>query len=182
MKVKLNNVRLAFPALFESKAVNSEGEPRFSAVFLLDARHPQLNEFRNTMKQAAKEKWGEKWEPLYNQLEKKLNLCLHDGDEKVQYEGFSGNYFISTSNKARPLVVDRDRSALTAADGKPYAGCYVNVTLDIWAMDNKFGKRINASLSGVQFLRDGDAFSGSGVASVDDFEPITEGADAEALI
>uniref|UniRef100_UPI0025B91E9B ssDNA-binding protein n=1 Tax=Candidatus Symbiopectobacterium sp. TaxID=2816440 RepID=UPI0025B91E9B len=84
--------------------------------------------------------------------------------------------------KARPLVIDRDRSALTAADGKPYAGCYVNATIDIWAMDNNFGKRINASLGGVQFLCDGDAFAGGGVATPDDFENMSEGADAEALI
>ncbi|EOA7521129.1 ssDNA-binding protein, partial [Escherichia coli] len=44
------------------------------------------------------------------------------------------------------------------------------------------GKRINASLGGVQFLRDGDAFAGGGVASADDFDDISEGADAEALI
>ncbi|MWN55950.1 ssDNA-binding protein, partial [Escherichia coli] len=62
------------------------------------------------------------------------------------------------------------------------AGCYVNAVIDIWAQDNNFGKRINASLGGVQFLRDGDAFAGGGVASADDFDDISEGADAEALI
>ncbi|MCP5762274.1 DUF2815 family protein, partial [Klebsiella pneumoniae] len=85
MKLKLNNVRLAFPALFEAKTVNGEGDPRFSAVFLMDPKHPQLEEVRKTLKQVAKEKWGEKWETIYGQLEKKLNLCLHDGDEKAEY-------------------------------------------------------------------------------------------------
>lgn len=49
-------------------------------------------------------------------------------------------------------------------------------------MDNNFGKRINASLGGVQFYRDGDAFAGGGVASEDDFDDVSEGADAESLI
>jgi hypothetical protein len=31
---------------------------------------------------------------------------------------------------------------------------------------------------GVQFFKDGDAFSGGGVASPDDFDDISEGADA----
>ena len=31
MKLKLNNVRLAFPVLFEAKTVNGEGKPAFSA-------------------------------------------------------------------------------------------------------------------------------------------------------
>ena len=59
MKIKLNNVRLAFPALFEAKTVNGEGDPRFSAVFLMDPKHPQLEEIRKALKQVAKEKWGE---------------------------------------------------------------------------------------------------------------------------
>ncbi len=54
MKLKLNNVRLAFPALFEAKTVNGEGDPRFSAVFLMDPKHPQLEEVRKTLKQVAK--------------------------------------------------------------------------------------------------------------------------------
>ncbi len=84
--------------------------------------------------------------------------------------------------KPRPTVIDRDRTALIQADGRPYAGCYVNAVVDIWAQDNNFGKRINASLSGVQFLRDGDAFAGGGVAAPDDFDDISEGADAEGLV
>jgi hypothetical protein len=76
----------------------------------------------------------------------KLNLCLHDGDEKAEYEGFPGNFFLNAANKARPAVIDRDRSPLIQADGRPYAGCYVNAVIDIWAQDNNFGKRVNASL------------------------------------
>ncbi|EAA6845047.1 DUF2815 domain-containing protein, partial [Salmonella enterica subsp. enterica] len=45
-----------------------------------------------------------------------------------------------------------------------------------------FGKRVNASLSGVQFLRDGDAFTGGQPASADEFDDISEGADADSLI
>ncbi len=182
MKLKLNNVRLAFSALFEAKTVNGEGDPRFSAVFLMDPKHPQLEEVRKTLKQVAKEKWGEKWETIYGQLEKKLKLCLHDGDEKAEYQGFPGNFFLNAANKARPTVIDRDRTALIQADGRPYAGCYVNAVVDIWAQDNNFGKRINASLSGVQFLRDGDAFVGGGVAAPHEFDDISEGADAGELI
>lgn len=74
MKIKLNNVRLAFPALFEAKTVNGEGDPRFSAVFLMSPKHPQLEEIRKAMKQVAKEKWGEKLESIYNQLEKN-SIC-----------------------------------------------------------------------------------------------------------
>jgi hypothetical protein len=36
-------------------------------------------------------------------------------------------------------------------------------------------------LSGVQFNRDGDAFTGGGAASEDDFDDLGEGADADEL-
>ncbi|MDC9591893.1 DUF2815 family protein, partial [Xenorhabdus sp. XENO-10] len=108
-----------------------------------------------------------------------MRFNFRDGDDKSDYDGYAGCMFISASNKARPLVIDRDRTPLTAQDGRPYSGCYVNATISIFAYENN-GKGISASLSGVQFLRDGDAFAGGGVASVDDFDDISEGADAEA--
>jgi hypothetical protein len=77
--------------------------------------------------------------------------------------------YVSARNKARPVVIDKDKSPLTQADGKPYAGCYVNVSLDVWAQSNQYGKRINAKLLAVQFDKDGDAFSGGEGYSDDDF-------------
>ena len=55
---------------------------------------------------------------------------------------------------------------LTAENGgtkKLYAGAYVNCILRVWAQDNKHGKRINAELKVVQFVRKGPAFSGNRV-------------------
>jgi hypothetical protein len=40
---------------------------------------------------------------------------------------------------------------------------------------------VNASLRGVQFLRDGDAFAGGGAASDDEFDDVSEGATADDL-
>ena len=63
-------------------------------------------------------------------------------------------------------MFDQLRNELVESSGKPYSGCYVNAIIECWAQDNKeFGKRINFGLKGVQFLRDGDAFSGGGKAA-----------------
>ena len=98
---------------------------------------------------------------------------MHDGDSKAEYEGFEGNFFISSRAKVRPSVFDGQRQELTQADGKPYSGCYVNASIELWAQDNSFGKRINAQLRGVQFLRDGDAFAGGGQpADADEFDEL----------
>jgi hypothetical protein len=183
MKIKLTNVRLSFPELFTAKAGQDGGEPAFTANFLLDPADPQIGMVNAAINQVAKDKWGAKAEAVLKQMRAADKVCLHDGDTKAQYAGYEGNMFVASRSKTRPLVIDRDKSPLTEADGKPYSGCYVNVTLDLWAQDNSFGKRVNAQLGGVQFCRDGDAFSGGGsVADADDFEAITEGADAESLV
>lgn len=173
MKILLKDVRLAFPALFEAKTVNGEGEPAFSASFILASNHPQIAEIKQAMEKMGQEKWGTKWPQVKKEIETKDRTALHDGDTKSDYEGYAGNYFISARNKTRVTVVDKDRTPLVQADGKPYAGCYVNASIELWAQDNNYGKRINASLRGVQFLKDGDAFVGGGVASADEFDELS---------
>lgn len=183
MKVKLDSVRLAFPQLFEPRAFGEEGsDPAYGASFIFPKEHPAFKLINEAINAVAVEKWEKKAAEILKQLRTADKICLHDGDAKPDYVGFAGNFFIASRNKARPLIIDRDKSPLTALDGKPYAGCYVNATVDVWAQANKFGKRVNATLSGVQFLKDGDAFTGAAPASVDDFEDLAEGADAEDLV
>ena len=173
LKIKLSNVRLAFPAIFTPETVNGEGDPAYSATLILDPKHPQVREIQSAIKDIAKAKWGTKAEQTLGLLEKQDRTALHDGDLKSNYEGFAGNVYVSARSKARPTVVDRDRRPLTAADGRPYAGCYVNAVIELWAQDNQYGKRINASLGGIQFAADGDAFGGGGVpVSADDFDDL----------
>lgn len=181
MRLALKNVRLAFPAVFEAKTVNGEGEPAFSAVFLIEPTDPQIKVIDQAIASVAKEKFGAKADTILKAMRAADKTCLHDGDSKADYAGFPGNMFISARSKSRPLVIDADKSPLTAADGKPYAGCYVNASIELWVQDNSFGKRVNAQLRGVQFLKDGDAFAGGGAASEDEFDDVAEGATADDL-
>lgn len=182
MKLKLNNVRLAFPVLFEAKTVNGEGKPAFSASFLIDPADPQVKVLNAAIEQVANEKWGAKAAAILKQMRATDKVALHDGDLKSNYDGFPGNLYVSARSTTRPLVINNDKSPLTEQDGKPYAGCYVNASIELWAQDNNYGKRVNASLRGVQFLRDGDAFAGGGAASEDEFDDISAGATADDLV
>lgn len=182
MKVKLTNVRLAFPVLFEARTVNGEGKPAFSASFLLDPADPQVKALNQAIEQVAKDKWGAKAEAILKQMRAQDKVALHDGDLKANYDGFPGNLYVSARSATRPLVIDKDKSPLTEQDGKPYAGCFVNASIELWPQDNNYGKRVNASLRGVQFFRDGDAFTGGGAASEDEFDDISSGAPADDLV
>ena len=79
---------------------------------------------------------------------------------------------IKASSGKRPMVIGTDRAPLTEDDGKPYAGCYVNAIVELWGQDNQFGKRVNANLLAVQFVKDGTPFGNGVTASVDDFDDI----------
>lgn len=182
MKVKLTNVRLAFPVLFEARTVNGEGKPAFSASFLLDPADPQVRALNQAIEQVAKDKWGAKADAILKQMRAQDKVALHDGDLKANYDGFPGNLYVSARSATRPLVIDKDKSPLTEQDGKPYAGCFVNASIELWPQDNNYGKRVNASLRGVQFFRDGDAFAGGGAASEDEFDDLSSGATADDLV
>lgn len=169
MKVKLKNVRLAFPALFEARAQNAGDKPAFSAAFIFPPDHEAKQQLENAIKTVAEEKWGAKADAQLKALRASDKVCLHDGDSKSQFAGYEGNLFVNARSYTRPGVFDADGSPLIAQDGKPYAGSYVHAVIDVYAQDNSYGKRINASLAGVMFYRDGEAFAGGGSATVDDF-------------
>ena len=173
MIVKLNNVRLCFPQLFEALTINGEGKPAFSAAFLIDPKDPQLEVLNKAIEAVAKEKWGAKSDAMLKTIRAADKTCLHSGDLKANYDGFEGMMYVSARNALRPLVVDVNKAPLTAEDGKPYAGCYVNASVELWTQDNNYGKRVNATLRGVQFYKDGESFAGGGVASDDDFDDLT---------
>jgi hypothetical protein len=173
MKVKLNNVRLSFAQLFEAKTVNGEGKPAFSASFLINPNDPQVAAINAAIEAVAKDKWGTKADATLKVMRTADKTCLHSGDLKANYDGFEGMLYISSRNALRPLVIDVDKSPLVAEDGKPYSGCFVNASIELWAQDNNYGKRVNATLMGVQFFKDGESFSGGGVADADDFDDLS---------
>jgi len=79
---------------------------------------------------------------------------------------------IKASTKKRPLVIDRSKSPITEDDDIIYAGCYVNAIISLWAQNNGYGKRINAQLDGVQFVKDGEPFAdnSTSVSAFDAFD------------
>ena len=181
MQLKLKNVRIAFcQNLFTAGSINASDKPKFSSTFLIPKDDSQIAVIKKTIQDVAKEQWGAKAEAILKELVAAGKICLRDGDTKASYDGFEGNMFISSSSVSAPGVFDKDRTELTQKDGRPYAGCYVNAALDIWAQDNQFGKRINATLKGVQFVADGDAFVGSAPATADDFDDISDTGDSDA--
>lgn len=178
MKITVMDARLAFPNLFRPRPGKDGGKAKYGATLIIPPNHPIIPELEAAMEKVAKDKWGDKAALVMAGLRKQDKLCLHDGAVKAEYDGFAGNLFISANSDTRPSVVDRNKSPLTENDGKPYAGCYVNGLIEIWAQDHKeHGKRINAQLRGAQFVKDGDAFAAGAPATVDEFADLGDDGD-----
>ena len=166
-KIMLKNVRLSFPSLFK-KAVFNGDETKFEATFLLDkdAHADKIAEIEAAIKaKIAEDLKGAKIKPE--------KLCMKDGDDS-DYDGYDNVMSFKASNNKRPLVLDRGRSPVSEDDNLFYAGCYVNATVELWAQNNQYGKRINANLLGVQFAKDGEPFGDGAVGSADDFDDIED--------
>ncbi|RMG69533.1 MAG: DUF2815 family protein [Chloroflexi bacterium] len=155
MRILLNDVRLSFPNIFTPKSFDG-GEAKYSASFLFEPDSAAHRELETAIQKLINDKWQEEKD------RKRVKTCLHDGNEK-DYDGYENMMFLSASSKRRPQVVDRKRQPVLDEDDIIYPGCYVNAVVDLWTMDNKFGKRVCAELKAVQFARDGESFVAGGV-------------------
>jgi Protein of unknown function (DUF2815) len=172
-KVLLKNVRLSYPALYKAKAFGGkgdQGEPKFQGNFLM-LKGDKQGEINIAKVEAAiahvkKEKWPKGAPKLAA-----AKICLRDSEDMEEMsDGYEDCMYVSSSNGKKPRVLDADGLDVKEGDdGAPYAGCYVDAILRVWAQDNDYGKRINCSLEGVKFRDDGDAF-GSKPVDADDFD------------
>jgi hypothetical protein len=182
-KLKLSNVRIAFAAdLFVAKTQGDNPIAKFACTFLINPTDPQIIAINKAIDAAATEKFGAKAAMALKGMRATEKAGLRDGDLKT-YAGYAGNMYLSASNTMRPTVIDADKTPLVLADGKPYSGCIVNASVELWAYDHPTGgKGISATVLGVQFVKDGEKFgSGSSVADADEFDDVSDGVTADDL-
>jgi len=178
MKIRIDNVRLAFPDLFEPKSFG-EGKPAYSAKFIIDPKSPNVKVIEDAIKAVAKEKWGEKAEGVLGVINDAKKSAWTRGPYRNSktgdvYDGFEGHFHLNArtgGDKPGPKTLDRNKHDVTARDGVFYPGCYVDAVLDVYAQDHpQYGRRINCGLLAVRFVSDGESFGGGGGGvSADDF-------------
>ena len=152
--VTLKNVRLRFENVFTP----FKGEGKYSATVMLhkEADKDTIKLVQGLIKKMLEEEYrGVAVKPAGDKL------CLRDGDNSGRAE-LAGYWTLSASESTKPVVVHKDRSPLTAEDDVIYPGCFVNVSINLWAQKSQqWGNRINANLRGVQFVGAGERFAGS---------------------
>lgn len=215
--VILPNVRLAFANLWRpgkdrAAADGNTIKGKYGAQGIWAPGSDADKIARQAFMEAATAKWGQNGVNVIRALSKDKK-ALRVGNEMLDKsgairDGYKDMFYIAAYNAAPPAIAAHKlfngKPVLIGEDGrayqngvaidvpfeifKPYAGCYVNLKVDIYAMDSAppQGKSINATLLGVQYAGKGDAFGSGGpgtadgfgdVAGVDDTPAVSAGAD-----
>lgn len=191
-RIMLKNVVLAFPALAEPQSFG-EGEPAYGAKFPIKPNSEQQKAIEAAILAEAKEAWKDKADSVVKMLEedgkiaftKKVYRSKKTGEP---YQGFDGQHYLSTRNaKTQPSVYNQYGEEVTGKgdiERQAFSGAVVNASIEIWAQDNKWGRRINCSLRGVMLTGEGENFGGgSSPASADEFAGLAKAkADAEDIL
>jgi hypothetical protein len=179
MRLTLRKVRIAFPHLFTPQASLEEGgTPKYNANFLIAKGSENERLIKEAVLAAATEQWKGNAAKVLGALETSKK-CLRDGDKNLDdsgevRKGYEDHVFVVASNKARPTVVNKDKTPLVEGDGVIYGGCYVNALVDVYPMDKDKIRGVFAELRGVQFVADGERLGGSAPASLDEFDDVED--------
>lgn len=168
-KFTIKNARLSFPALFK-KAVFEGVETKFEGTFLLDktSQADQIESINNRIDEFLADKFP-KGAP------KSVKRTVFKDGDNVDYDGYENQMAFKGSNNKRITIINRDKSPITEEDNVLYAGCYVNVIVDLWYSDHaKGGKQVLGNVMGVQFVKDGEAFGADTAADVDEFDELED--------
>jgi len=178
MQIMLENITMAFPALATPQAFG-EGEPAYGAKFPVKPNSDHHKTIKAAMLAVAKEKWEDKGEAILAMLVEDGKVCFTEKVYKSKktgepYAGFEGAHYLSARNAStQPTVVNQYGEELTAKgdiERLAFSGAVVHASLDIWAQDNKWGRRINCTLRGVMTTGEGtNVGGGAAPASREDF-------------
>jgi hypothetical protein len=190
--------RLSFLRLDKPKAFEEGQDPRWEATFLLDpASKEGVDGIKLVIKTAAalaKEAYGVvplalkqiaaqfipgQEAPDPKSKDDGIEVAFYSGDKK-EYDGYAGMFVIPSHNsKMKPAVANRRGVSVDVGEEQyPYSGAYGIGSITLWAMNNRYGKRIGVNLRGVQFDKDGEAFSQGDIAPEEEFEALEDAGSA----
>lgn len=169
--ILLKNARCSYPHLFtpqENK--NDEGvvTKSYACTGLMnkdthDAAKKLCVQVINDMLKTK----GENGQPLKIPANKKFikNGDPTDEDDEGKPENLN-MWVVSTRESKKPHLLHKKKDPKTGKAKRLtdedkdliYGGCYVNMLIRPWFQSNKYGKRVNAGISAVQFVRDGEPF------------------------
>jgi len=193
MKINLKMVRVMQHDFYEAKAFEEGGKKTFSGTFRIEPDSDNDKLIRKALKEVSAAKWADKAPGILKMALAKNSgkeVCYWEGDTK-EYDGYAGGMILTTKRDTvkvqqftnpdgttetfiGPLLLNKDKTRIKTDVGTLYRGCYVNVSVDIWPQENKWGKTMRCELLGVQKAKDGDAFAAGSTTDATDFDDLSD--------
>jgi hypothetical protein len=162
--IRIDNVVLSYPHVLEPQEDDKGGKSYSAQGIANKETHKEIIDLcRETIKEiiaASKKKIAAD------------KIFMKDGDK--YFEGkdeCAGAYVFTAREKKRPTLRDIDGTKLDPKDDEAkimelfYGGAVASLLINPWIQDNSYGKRLNANLRTVKFVKDGTPF---GEGRIDD--------------
>jgi len=151
--------RVSYPCVFKP-ILNTLSKKQEFSVEALFALGTDFTAMKHAAEEACFKKFGDdrkKWpknlrSPFRDQAEKEKDGILPDGL-------IAGAIFIRFKSEKQPGVVDQHKVEILE-ESKFYAGCYARAHVNAYAYNNAGNAGVSFGLNHLQFLKDGEAFSG----------------------
>jgi hypothetical protein len=164
--------------LFEARTVQGGTNPRYSYSIIVDKNSPSFKIFSAAVEKSVKAVFGDEWQKKLKEWKNNsMRCCFMEGPVKNEDRYPEDTIVISTNrnqSQGRIAVFDRKLNQLTVDDGVVYPGCIVNATFNLWTQNDAGQIGLRAQAVNIQFVRDGEALSGGGVAGSQGLKPIED--------
>ena len=146
-QVRLENVIIMFPKVFQAQASEPGNDPRYTCLFFLPAGHPQQDQLLTMAKNAENETFPSGFPKNGNRSIKTYDQAFEDSD--YYNPAMSGGLLVSCSAKEgdKPAIVDLQMQEVLP--NQLWPGCLVNAFIGVSGY--KAGKGgVGGWLNGVQ--------------------------------
>ena len=167
-KVITGTVRLSYSHIWEPYAMSAGQEKKYSCTLIIPksdkATLGKIQKAIETAKQAGLAKLG-------GTIPKNMKYPLRDGDTdetKIDDRNYENSYFINTSCKTKPGIVNRMLQPIEDQD-QVYSGCYVRASMNFYAFNSNGNRGIACGLNNIMKVKDGP-YLGSRTSAESDFK------------
>jgi hypothetical protein len=169
----LKNVTILYPNLFTAREYQGDGRFNYDAEFILTPA--QAAEVEKEMRKICAET-APSDKKLYDRTAAEGKSPMKSGDLS-KTDAAAGGFILkskASTKRPRPLVLDRDKSAITD-ESKIYSGCLVNAKINLWYCKMAGTTPVNrlcCDLLAVQFIADGPRIGSAAAVNADDFDAL----------
>lgn len=157
--------RFSYAHVWEAHSIEEGGEKKFSVSCIIPKSDTATVE---KVKAAIRAAYETGISSKFNgKKPAKWKNPLRDGDDdRPDDENYKDSYFINSSCKTRPGVVDKARQPITDQD-EFYSGCYGYVSINFYPFNTSGNMGVAAGLNNVMKTKDGEPLGGRSSAEED---------------